>query len=175
MICFLTAINRSKSDGKKTRESKASTGTRSRKSKKGSTKSKRKNTKDDIRIAKDVFVLHKTTQFRDDYELLETLGEGAYGVVGKCKNKQTGAIRAVKRLSKSNITEKELKNIANEIQIVKELDHPNILRMYEEYEDSKFLYIVTELIEGGELFDELLRRKKFTEKDCGIIVKQLLE
>lgn len=47
--------------------------------------------------------------------------------------------------------------------------------MYEEYEDSKYLYIVTELLEGGELFDELIRRRKFTEKDCGKIMRQLLE
>lgn len=78
-------------------------------------------------------------------------------------------------LSKKNLSEKELKDIANEIQIVKELDHPNIVKMYEEYEDHKYLYIVTELIKGGELFDELIRRKKFTEKDCKRIVKQLLE
>lgn len=84
-------------------------------------------------------------------------------------------MRAVKMLSKKNITQKELKDIANEIQIVKELDHPNIVKMYEEYEDHKYLYIVTEIIEGGELFDELIRRKKFTEKDCGCIIRQLLE
>lgn len=168
-------VYRSESGRKKTRQSSNRSGTKSRESKKSKGKARRKNTKEDVRIAKDVFVLHKKTQFRDDYELAETLGEGAYGVVGKCKNIKTGAIRAVKRLSKSNITEKELKDIANEIQIVKKLDHPNIVKMYEEYEDSKYLYIVTELIEGGELFDELLRRKKFTEKDCGMIIKQLLE
>lgn len=78
-------------------------------------------------------------------------------------------------LSKKNITEKELKDIANEIQIVKECDHPNIVKMFEEYEDHKYLYIVTELLKGGELFDELARRRKFTEKDCGKIIKQVLE
>lgn len=68
-------------------------------------------------------------------------------------------------LNRKNIPKDEQKALANEIQIIKELDHPNIVKMYEEYEDAKFLYIVTELIEGGELFDELLRKKKFTEKD----------
>jgi calcium-dependent protein kinase len=97
--------------------------------------------------------------------LKDTLGEGAFGVVGKCKNKQSGAIRAVKMLSKSQLSKEELKDIANEIQIIKNCDHPNIVTIYEEYEDHKYLYIVTELIEGGELFDELIRRKKFSEAD----------
>lgn len=132
-------------------------------------------TKEDLRFGKDVFVLAKTTKFTDDYKLGETLGEGAFGVVGKWTSIKSGAVRAVKMLSKKNLSEKELKDIANEIQIVKELDHPNIVKMYEEYEDHKYLYIVTELIKGGELFDELIRRKKFTEKDCKRIVKQLLE
>ena len=105
----------------------------------------------------------------------ETLGEGAFGVVGKCINKTSGAVRAVKMLSKSQISKDQLKDIANEIAIIKELDHPNIVKIYEEYEDHKYLYIVTELIEGGELFDELINRSKFTEADCATIVSQLLE
>lgn len=132
-------------------------------------------TKEDLKFSKGIFVLSKSTKFNDDYKLEKTLGEGAYGVVGKCKHRQNGQVRAVKMLSKKNITEQELKDIANEVRIVKDLDHPNVMKMYEEYEDSKYLYIVTELIEGGELFDELIRRKKFTEKDCCAIVRQLLE
>ena len=78
-------------------------------------------------------------------------------------------------LNKKNISRTELKALVNEVNIIKRLDHPNIVKMYEEFEDQKFLYIVTELISGGELFDELLRKKKFTEKDCATIIKQLLE
>jgi calcium-dependent protein kinase len=126
-------------------------------------------------FGKENFVLSKKTKFSDDYKLKETLGEGAFGVVGKCENLISGAIRAVKMLSKKNISNDDLKSIANEIKLCKEIDHPNIMKMYEEYEDKKFLYIVTELIEGGELFDELIRRKKFTEKDCALIIKQILE
>ncbi len=53
-------------------------------------------------------------------------------------------IRAVKMLSKKNIPKKELKSLNEEIQIIKGLSHPNIVKMFEEYEDKKFLYIVTE-------------------------------
>lgn len=69
-------------------------------------------------------------------------------------------------LSKSKIKKNSLSDIVREIEIVKDLDHPNIVKMFESYEDSKYLYIVTELIQGGELFDELIRRKRFSEEDC---------
>ena len=127
-----------------------------------------------LKISKGDFILAKETPFSDDYYLKETLGEGAFGVVGKWENKKSGAIRAVKMLNRKDIPKNELKALANEIQIIKELDHPNIVKMYEEYEDQKYLYIVTELISGGELFDELLRKKKFTEVDWAAIIKQLL-
>lgn len=123
------------------------------------------NSKDVIKISKGFFVLNKDTKFKDDYDLKETLGEGAFGVVGKCQNKDSKAIRAVKMLNKQKLSKDEVADIANEIEIIKELDHPNIVKVYETYEDHKYLYIVTELVEGGELFDELTKRRKFTETD----------
>lgn len=91
-----------------------------------------------------------------------------------CINK-TGKEAAVKVLRKKQIAHKELELIINEISIIKELDHPNILKVYEAYEDKEWLYIVTELIIGGELFDEISKRHKFTEVDAAIIIKQILE
>lgn len=114
---------------------------------------------------RDLFVLSKTTPITDEYVIQQQLGQGAFGVVCQCEHKATGAVRAVKKLKKLGITEDALVETAEEIKIVKKLDHPNILKVYEEYEDQKYLYIVSELLEGGELFDELIRRKKFTERD----------
>ena len=77
--------------------------------------------------------------------------------------------------NKENFNSKELELIVNEISIIKELDHPNILKVYEAYEDKEWLYIVTELIHGGELFDEISKRLNFTEIDAAVIIKQILE
>lgn len=93
----------------------------------------------------------------------------------KCKHKGTKREAAVKLLKKNNFNKKELELILNEIAIIKELDHPNILKVYEAYEDKDSLYIVTELINGGELFDEISKRQNFTEQDAAVIVKQILE
>jgi calcium-dependent protein kinase len=54
------------------------------------------------------------------------------------------------------------------------LDHPNIVKVYEFYEDDQNLYIITELIEGGELFDEIIQKQHFSERDASICMKALL-
>ena len=64
--------------------------------------------------------------------------------------------------------------LKNEIAVLKDLDHPNIVKMYEFLEDEKRIYIVTEICKGGELFDEILNRSKFDEADAAIVMKQLL-
>lgn len=62
----------------------------------------------------------------------------------------------------------------SEINILRSLDHPNIVKIFEYFEDDKRFYIVTEHIQGGELFDEIINRGKFGEKDAAVLMKQLL-
>jgi len=68
----------------------------------------------------------------------------------------------------------EKRMLFNEINILKEIDHPNIIKMYEFFEDDKRYYLVTEICKGGELFDEILQRGKFTERDAAVLMKQVL-
>jgi len=77
-------------------------------------------------------------------------------------------------LRKNLLDPKEMEMLKNEITILKDLDHPNIVKMYEFLEDEKRIYIVTEICKGGELFDEILNRSKFDENDAAIVMKQLL-
>lgn len=58
-----------------------------------------------------------------------------------------------------------------EVNILKNLDHPNIVRLYEVFEEKKNIYLVTELCEGRELFDEIQKRKKFSELEAAIVTK----
>ena len=60
--------------------------------------------------------------------------------------------------------EDEKKMLFNEINNLKDLDHPNILKMYEFFEDKKRYYIITDVCKGGELFDEISTRGNFSEK-----------
>lgn len=69
---------------------------------------------------------------------------GAYGEVYICYQKQTGCSRAVKILLKTELSEMEKANYIKEIETMKTLDHPNIARLYETYDDSKRYYLITE-------------------------------
>jgi calcium-dependent protein kinase len=79
-------------------------------------------------------------------------------------------IRAVKLIRKESMTEEEETSFKYEISILKKLDHPNILKLYEVFEDEKRYYLVTELCKGGELFDEIVSKVQFTESEAASII-----
>ena len=62
-----------------------------------------------------------------------------------------------------------------EIVILQTLDHPNVLKLYEYFEDSKNVYLITELCRGGELFDRIIENEFFSEKVAAKIFKQILQ
>ena len=99
---------------------------------------------------------------------------GAFGRVSKCYRKADGDEKAVKILDKMAMSPDEKVRLKYEIDILKNLDHPNILRLFEVFEDRRSIYLVTELCTGGELFEEIVKRKSFTEKDAAIVIKQVL-
>ena len=70
-------------------------------------------------------------------------------------HKETKALRAVKIINKKYLAEDEKKKLLCEIDILKKLDHPNILKLYEFFQDQKRYFLVTELCNGGELFDKI--------------------
>ena len=69
----------------------------------------------------------------------------------------------------------ERESFKTEMATLKKLDHPNILKLYEVFEDSKKYFLVTEYCKGGELFDEIKRRVTFSEQDAAHIISQLLK
>jgi len=83
-------------------------------------------------------------------------------------------LRAVKILRKVRMDEKETAAMQNEIGILKNLDHPNILKIHESYECEKRYYIVTDICKGGELFDEITKNKFFTENNAAQVMYALL-
>mmetsp|Transcript_3047 Transcript_3047/g.7287 ORF Transcript_3047/g.7287 Transcript_3047/m.7287 type:complete len:552 (-) Transcript_3047:150-1805(-) len=104
----------------------------------------------------------------------KVLGEGSYGTVKKCTNTATGVARAVKSIHKHLLKARGLKQLEEEVGIMKVLDHPNILKLYESFEDPRRIYLILELCEGGELFDRIVTSKRFTERTAAIIVREML-
>jgi calcium-dependent protein kinase len=80
----------------------------------------------------------------------------------------------VKMLKKERFLFADDTRLRYEIDILKNLDHPNIMKLYEVYEDRSHLYLVTELCSGKELFDEILTRGKLSETDAADVMRHLL-
>lgn len=129
---------------------------------------------EEFKIGAKNFICKKVGKIRDFYRIGKVLGSGAFGEVRLCLHKDTQTQRAVKVLRKNLLDEKEMDMLKNEIAILQDMDHPNIVKMYEFLEDEKRIYIVTEICKGGELFDEILNRSKFDEKDAAVVMRQLL-
>lgn len=108
-----------------------------------------------------------------NYQILARLGEGAFGSVDKVKNKDTGFVRAMKKVSKKNTTTTEAE-ILNEIEMLKKLDHLNLVKIYEFYSTKDDYFIVTDFCKGGELFDKIQDCAPFGEKQAAYIIYQLL-
>ena len=108
-----------------------------------------------------------------DYEIIKTLGEGAFGQVHLVKNKITKSIRAMKVIKKiDTIVENNDQEVLNEINVLKKIDHPNIIKIFEFYIKNDNYYLITEYCSGGELF-ELVNNTVFTETQVAYIMYQL--
>ncbi|KAL3669328.1 hypothetical protein V7S43_005705 [Phytophthora oleae] len=103
------------------------------------------------------------------------LGRGRFSKVCEATHKHTGVKSAVKIIDKSKLqpTEKEL--LRTEIAILKLVRHPNIIRLYDVYEDRQYIFIVTELVSGGELFNRIVGRARYTEAEARVVMRPLLE
>ena len=108
-----------------------------------------------VKVKPGMFVEEKGDLFAYEYELGENLGSGAFSAVYKCIEKSSGKTRAVKIVKKQGLSKQHTNNSnkLQEIQVLKLLDHPNIIKIYKGFEDSKNFYIVMEYCEGGELFN----------------------
>eukprot|EP01029_Cantina_marsupialis_P023529 TRINITY_DN5895_c0_g4_i2.p1 TRINITY_DN5895_c0_g4~~TRINITY_DN5895_c0_g4_i2.p1 ORF type:complete len:746 (+),score=235.55 TRINITY_DN5895_c0_g4_i2:948-3185(+) len=101
----------------------------------------------------------------EDLEALDTLGIGTYGKVQKVRHRDTGALFALKSLHKTTLIELGQEfNVVSEKSIMQKLDHPNILRLVATYNDPNRLYMLLELVRGGELYVMMKRRSRQGKK-----------
>jgi calcium/calmodulin-dependent protein kinase I len=87
----------------------------------------------------------------------------------------TGVHCAVKIIDKATIEPEEKGLLRTEIAVLKLVNHPNIIRMLGLYESKQFIYIVMEMLKGGELFERIVGRPRFTELEAAKLIRPLLE
>ena len=133
--------------------------------------------KDDIHFATSKFVQENSSGFYQVYELgKEPLGCGGFGSVWICTHKRTGDVRAVKILPKASFSLEEIKNrsVFDEVQILRSIDHPYIVKVFEYFEDECNFYIVMEHIDGKDLFDLISDKGRLTEEEASSMMKKIL-
>lgn len=106
------------------------------------------------------------------YELGRTLGYGNFAEVREAKQKNSNRDMALKIIDKQKLMGKE-HMVESEIAILKICKHPNIVKLYEEFETSDRIYLAMELVKGGDLFDAITQSVKFREPDAAGMVKDL--
>uniref|UniRef100_A0A4W3HHF5 Ribosomal protein S6 kinase n=1 Tax=Callorhinchus milii TaxID=7868 RepID=A0A4W3HHF5_CALMI len=104
--------------------------------------------------------------FSDGYELKEDIGVGSYSVCKRCIHRATSMEFAVKV-----IIDKSKRDPSEETEILMRYgQHPNIITLKDVYDDGRYVYLVTELLKGGELLDRILRQKYFSEREASAVL-----
>jgi calcium-dependent protein kinase len=129
---------------------------------------------DSIRISRSNFVNIKIGRLEDHYKLLDKLGVGAYGSVHKAIDKRSKQMRAIKSLEIPTNKEK-YRRVMEEVNILRTLDHPNIITIFEVINEDNKLHIITELCTGGELFERIIKTGYFSENLAAKIMFDIMK
>jgi len=139
-------------------------------------KKNKTNTYNDIKINPDKLINSEKNyqQIKKNYKVLEKIGTGSFGKVFKVfhiPSEQTRAMKVVKK--EATIHQDDDKKFLKEIEVLAMLDHPNILKILEYFYDDNNYYVVTEIVNGGELFDQVQKIRNFSEDKACTIMEQL--
>ncbi|XP_061514947.1 MAP/microtubule affinity-regulating kinase 3 isoform X29 [Anopheles gambiae] len=108
------------------------------------------------------------------YKLLKTIGKGNFAKVKLAKHVPTNKEVAIKIIDKTQLNPSSLQKLYREVRIMKMLDHPNIVKLFQVIETEKTLYLVMEYASGGEVFDYLVAHGKMKEKEARAKFRQIV-
>mmetsp|Transcript_89039 Transcript_89039/g.229736 ORF Transcript_89039/g.229736 Transcript_89039/m.229736 type:complete len:533 (-) Transcript_89039:105-1703(-) len=106
-----------------------------------------------------------------DIDKSKCLGEGGYATVSMAQDKRTCEQRAVKCIQKALVADRS--RLQGEIDIVMSMDHPNINKLFQTFEDRRYIYLILELCQGGELFDRIIEEGQLSEALAATIMQQV--
>lgn len=108
----------------------------------------------------------------EKYELLDELGRGEFSVVRRARERATGDVWAVKCIEKDTM---EAGRLETEIQILEDVDHPHVIKLKEFFESEETVYLVMEMVTGGELFDKITQIGCYSEATACQLVRNILD
>ncbi len=109
------------------------------------------------------------------YEIGDTIGEGGYSVVKKGTSIVDGSFAAIKIMEKKNMTPEDKAALATEVAILTPIRHPNIVRLLDFFDEAETFNIAMEYVDGGELFDRVVQKSFYNEKEARDAVRQCLQ
>jgi len=112
------------------------------------------------------------TSIHSVYKIGRIIGDGNFAIVRECRNRKSQKSFALKVINKAKVKGKE-HMIENEILILRRISHPNIVRLHEEFETPKEIFLVMELVAGGDLFDAIVANTRFSEPESAYMIKDL--
>ena len=130
---------------------------------------------DILAFSNEIIISQNEKNFDENYINLNHIGDGSFSSVYRVKYKLTDQIRAMKVIKKStSYTLSDNDNFLNEINILRKLDHPNVLKIFEFFSGDDNLKIITEYCPKGNLFQDIMDNGPFNEKYCSYILYQIL-
>jgi len=113
--------------------------------------------------------------FKSQYQLLDEIGHGAFSSVKLGQHKMTGEKYAVKCVTRKDLPKEDEVSLREEVAILRKVKHQNIIQLFDFFEEPDMFYLVTELMEGGELFDRIVQKTFYNEKEARDLVMILLD
>lgn len=127
----------------------------------------------------DIMTVFNPENVEEFYDVGDELGSGQFAVVRRCRHRTSGVEYAAKfikkRRSKSSRRGVTREDIEREVNILKEIQHPNIITLHEVFENKAEVILILELVAGGELFDFLAEKESLSEEEATQFLKQILD
>jgi len=115
----------------------------------------------------------KTQKIESVYTFKEVLGAGSFAVVRRATHKGKGKDYAVKIIHKTSLSPDELSTLNDEVEILQKISHQHIIKLFDIYETSSNFYMVMEILNGGKLFESIVNKGSYSEKEAAIVTKQI--
>ncbi|XP_028431833.1 calcium/calmodulin-dependent protein kinase IGa [Perca flavescens] len=113
-----------------------------------------------------------TSNIKEVFDFIGKMGSGSFSEVFMVREKKTGQVYAMKCLRKKHLAHS---NLENEVNILRRIKHENVVGLEDFYESRTHYYLVMQLVSGGELFDRILDKGVYTEKDASTVIQQVLQ